>query len=411
MKKRVVITGVGAIASNSIGIDEFWDALKAGKSGIKKITSFDTKQFPTKVAGEITDFNPEKFLDLKQARRMDRFVQFAVSVAKMAVKDSGLNIKEEDSKRIGVITGTATAGQGWVFTQYEIFRSKGYKRLNPFTAASTFPNASSSQISLEFKINGPSETFSTGCASGGIAMGHALELIRNNKIDIAIVVGSEALLYAPIFGTYCVARIMSTKDGSIIKTPAPFDKNRDGMVLAEGAGCIILESLDHAKKRKAQMYAEFIGWGETCDAYHIISTEPHGKEAERAILMAIEDSGIKLDDINYVKMHGIGDSVNDKIETQVMKRVFGKKAYDIPMTSIKSMIGHTQGACSVLETVSTVLAMKNSMIPPTINYETPDPECDLDYVPNNARSYKISCALINTFGFGGKNVSLIIKKI
>lgn len=410
MGKRVVITGVGAIAPNAIGIDEFWDALKTGKSGIKKITSFDTEQFPTKVAGEITNFTPEKFLDLKQARRMDRFVQFAVSVAKMAVKDSGLVIKEEDAKRIGVVTGTATAGQGWVFAQYEIFRSKGYKRLNPFTAASTFPNASSSQISLEFKINGPSETFSTGCASSGIAMGRALELIRNNKIDIAIVVGSEALLYAPIFGTYCIARIMSTKDGNPIKTPAPFDKNRDGMVLAEGAGCVILESLDHAKKRKAPIYAEFVGWGETCDAYHVISTEPQGKEAERAILMAIEDSSIKRDDINYVKMHGIGDPINDKIETQVMKRVFGKKAYDIPATSIKSMIGHTQGACSVLETVSTVLAMKNNMIPPTINYETPDPDCDLDYVPNKARAYEINCALINTFGFGGKNVVLVVKK-
>lgn len=411
MKKQVVITGVGAIAPNGIGIDEFWDALKAGRSGIKKITSFDVEQFPTKIAGEITDFNPEKFLDPKQARRMDRFVQFAVSAAKMAVKDSGLTIREEDPKRVGVVTGTATAGQGWVFSQYEIFRSKGYKKLNPFTAASTFPNASSSQISLEFKINGPSETFSTGCASGGIAMGHALELIRNNKIDIAIVVGSEALLYAPIFGTYCIARVMSTKNGNPIKTPSPFDKNRDGMVLAEGAGCVILESLDHAKKRKASIYAEFAGWGETCDAYHVIATEPQGKEAERAILMAIEDSGIKRESINYVKMHGIGDPLNDKIETQVMKRVFGKKVYDIPVTSIKSMIGHTQGACSVLETVSTVLAMKNSVIPPTINYEIPDPECDLDYVPNKARTCEIKCALINTFGFGGKNVTAIIKNL
>jgi 3-oxoacyl-[acyl-carrier-protein] synthase II len=411
MKKNVMITGIGVISPNGIGKEEFWDSLRNGRTGVKRITSFDTGQFPTKVAGEIQDFDPAKFLDLKQSRRMDRFVQFAVSVAKMAVEDSKLIIGEEDPTRIGVITGTATAGQGWVFVQYEIFRSKGYKRLNPFTAASTFPNASSSQISLEFKINGPSETFSTGCASGGIAMGHALELIRNNKIDIAIVVGSEALLYAPIFGTYCISRIMSTKDGNPIKTPAPFDKNRDGMVLAEGAGCVILESADHAKKRKAPLYAEFIGWGGTCDAYHVISAEPKGGEAERAILMAIEDSGIKRSNINYVKMHGIGDPINDKIETQVIKRVFGKKAYNIPATSIKSMTGHTQGACGVLETVSTVLAMKNKTIPPTINYETPDPECDLDYVPNYARPYDIEHALINTFGFGGKNVVMVLKKV
>jgi 3-oxoacyl-[acyl-carrier-protein] synthase II len=411
MKKRVVITGVGVVAPNGIGKDEFWNALKAGRSGIKNISSFDPESFPTKIAGEVTDFKPGDFIDLKKSRRMDRFVQFAVSVAKMAVRDSGLIIEEENPARIGVITGTATAGQGWVFTQYEIFRSKGYKKLNPFTAASTFPNASSAQVSLEFKINGPSDTFSTGCSSGGIAMGYALELIRNNKIDAAIVIGSEALLYPPIFGTYCIARIMSTKNGNPIKSPAPFDKNRDGMVLAEGAGCVILESLDHAEKRKASIYAEFAGWGETCDAYHIISPEPQGKEAESSILMAIEDAGIKKKDIDYIKTHGIGGPVNDKIETQLIKRIFGKRAYDIPSPSIKSMIGHTQGACSVVETVSTLLAIKNNVIPPTINYETPDPDCDLDYVPNKARSYGIKHALINTFGFGGKNVVLVISSI
>ncbi len=410
MKRRAVITGIGVIAPNGIGNDEFWDALKSGKTGIKRISSFDPESFPTKLAGEITDFKPGDFLDAKKARRMDRFVQFAVSVAKMAVKDSGLLIKEEDPTRIGVVTGTATAGQGWVFTQYEIFRAKGYKKLNPFTAASTFPNSSSSQISLELKIKGPSDTFSTGCASGGIAMGYALELIRKGKIDVAVVVGSEALLYPPIFGTYCIARVMSTMNGPVVKSPAPFDKNRDGMLLAEGAGCIILESLEHAEKRKASIYAEFAGWGETCDAYHIISPDPDAREAERSILMAIKDSGITKNEIDYIKPHGIGDPLNDKIETQLIKRIFGKRAYDIPSPSIKSMIGHTQGACSVIETVSTVLAIKNKITPPTINYRTKDPDCDLDYVPNKARSYDITHALVNTFGFGGKNIAVIIKR-
>lgn len=411
MEKRIVITGVGVIAPNGIGKEQFWDALKKGKSGIRRITTFDPEPFPTKVAGEVTDFKPGDFLDFKKARRMDRFVQFTVSAAKMAVEDSKLEIKNEDPVCVGVVTGTATAGQGWVFTQYEIFKSKGYKKLNPFTAASTFPNASSAQVSLEFKINGPSVTLSSGCASSGMAMGHALELIRNGKIDVAIVVGSEALLYPPIFGTYCVARVMSTKNGNPIKTPAPFDKNRDGMVLAEGAGCIILESLSHAEKRKASIYAELAGWGETCDAYHMISPEPQAREAERSVLMAIKDAGITKTDINYINMHGIGDPVNDKIETQMIKRIFGKQVYSIPASSVKSMIGHTQGACSVIEVVSTVLAMKNNMVLPTINYETPDPDCNLDYVPNKSRSHKTKCALMNTFGFGGKNVAMILKNI
>ena len=410
MRNRVFITGLGVISPNGIGNEKFWDALKQGKSGVKRISAFDPEPFPSQVAGEVTDFKPEEFLDFKKIRRMDRFVQFSVAVAKMAIEDAALKIEAEDRTKIGVITGTATAGQGWVFSQYEIFRSQGYRKLNPFTAASTFPNASSSQISLEFGIHGPSDTFSAGCASGGVAMGYALELIRNGKIDVAIVAGSEALLYPPIFGTYCIARVMSTKNGNPIKTPAPFDKNRDGMVLSEGAGCIILESEEHAMKRKAHFYAEFAGWGETCDAYHIISPEPHGKEAERAIKIAIMDAAITNKDVNYIKMHGIGDPLNDKIETDVVKRVFGKEIYDIPVSSVKSMIGHTQGACALIETVATILAMKNGMVLPTINYETPDPECDLDYVPNIARKYEIKHALVNTFGFGGKNVALIISR-
>ncbi len=410
MKRRAVITGVGVISPNGIGKDKFWDALKSGKSGVKRITAFDPSPFPCQVAGEITDFQPENYLDFKKARRMDRFVQFSVITAKMAIEDAALNIAAiEDRSRIGVVTGTATAGQGWVFAQYEIFRSQGYRKLNPFTAASTFPNASSSQISLEFGLNGPSNTFSSGCASGGMAMGYALELIRNNKIDIAIVVGSEACLYPPIFGTYCIARVLSTKNGASIKTPAPFDKNRDGIVLSEGAGCVVLESEEHAKKRNANVYAELAGWGESCDAYHIISPDPQGKEAERAIRLAIADAEIKNADINFIKMHGIGDPLNDKIETDIVKRIFEKRAYEIPASSLKSMIGHTQGACALIETVATVLAMKNGLVTPTINYETPDPECDLDYVPNKARTHKIKNALLNTFGFGGKNIALILR--
>lgn len=410
MPSKVVITGVGVIAPNGKGKDAFWKSLQSGKSGINAITRFDASEFPTKIAGEVKDFHPGDFLELKQARRMDRYVQFAVSVAKMAVKDAGLIIEEENPERIGVASGTATAGQGWVFTQYEIFKNKGYKRLNPFTAASTFPNASSTQVSLEFKVTGPSTTFSAGCVSGAMAMGYALDAIRQKKIDVAIVVASEALLYAPIFGSYCKARVMSTREGTPVRSPAPFDKNRDGTVLAEGAGCVILESSDHAKERKARVYAELAGYGETCDAYHIIKPDPEGKEAKRAIMLALKDAGASKMSIDFVKAHGVGDPVHDRRETSVIKEIFGKRAYEIPMPSIKAMIGHTQGACAVIETVSTILAMQKNVIPPTINYETPDPDCDLDYVPNEARSYEIGSALINTFGFGGKNTVLLIKR-
>ena len=402
-----MLTGVGVVAPNGIGKDAFWDALKHGKSGIKRISSFDPEPFPTRVAGEILDFSPASFLDPKKVRRMDRFVQFGAVAARMAVQDAGLLLEKEDPDRVGVIAGTATAGQGWVFTQYEIFREKGYKKLNPFTSASTFPNALSAHISLDLGVNGPSDTFSTGCASGSIAIGYALELIRNNKIDIAVVVGSEALLYAPIFASYAIAGVMSTRNEN---TPSPFDKDRDGIVLAEGSGCVVLESLDHARERGASAYVELAGWGETCDAYHIISQRPDGAQAARAIAMAITDAQIDKDSIDYIKMHGAGDIFNDKIETQTVKDVFGKRSFDIPCSSIKSMIGHTQGASGVIEAVAVALAIKNGVVPPTINYHTEDPDCDLDYVPNKARPRAIKHSLLNTFGFGGKNVAIILKE-
>ncbi|MFH1664810.1 MAG: beta-ketoacyl-[acyl-carrier-protein] synthase family protein [Candidatus Omnitrophota bacterium] len=409
--RKTVITGVGVISPNGIGKTQFWEAIKTGKSGISKITGFDPSQFPTKVAGEVKDFVPEDFFDHKKVRRMDRFVQFAMAVAKMAIEDSSLKLNREDHLRIGVVAGTATGGQGWVFEQYKIFCSKGYKRLNPFTAVSTFPNAASSQISVEYKLKGPSITISTGCASGGMALGYGAEMIRSGKVDIVIAVGSEALLYAPIFGTYCKTGVMSVRDEEPVRTPKPFDRGRDGIVLGEGAGAVILESAGHALDRKARIYAELAGWGETCDGYHMITPDPKGLQAERAIEMALEQSGAGRSGIDYVKTHGVGGVLNDKIETDISKRIFGKRAYAIPSSSIKSMIGHMQGAAGIVETIAGLLAMENDTAPPTINYEDPDPECDLDYVPNKARNMKIGNMLSLSFGFGGKNTALVLRKI
>lgn len=409
-KRRVVITGVGLVTPLGTSKEEFWDSLHQGRTGVKKITSFDPTGFPTQLAGEVQDFDPSAFIDLKKARRMDRFVQFAVASAKMAVADADIDIQRENREKIGVFAGTATAGQGWVFRQYEVFQEKGFEGLNPFTAASTFPNAASTHVSLEFRLTGISDTVSSGCASSSAAIGLAFDAIRTGKMDAMFVVGSEAPLYAPIFGAYCAARLMSRLNGSIPQAPRPFDKNRDGIVLGEGGGAVILEELEHALNRGAHIYGEIIGWASTCDAYNMIGYDPEGTQFIRAIQLAIESASISPSDISYIKAHGSGEPITDKIETKVIKAVFGKRAYEVPMSSVKSMIGHTQGASGVIELIATLLAMEASRVPPTINYETFDPECDLDYVPNVSRDRDIDVVLSNVMGFGGKNVSILVKK-
>ena len=408
--KRIVITGIGIIAPNGIGKEPFWRSLVEGISGIKKISSFDTTLFPCTVAGEIPNFNPADFIESKKIKRLDRFVQLALSATKLALADAKLDINATAKERIGVACGTATAGQGWVFEQYEIFREKGYKRLSPFTAASTFPNASSASISIEVGATGPSVTFSSGCASGAEAIGYAMDLLRTGRVDIMIVSASEALLYPPIFGSYCATNLLTKLNGMPISTPRPFDKTRDGIVLSEVAGTLILETLDSATRRSASIYAEIIGYGETCDAFHPIAQDPLGTQATRAMELALVEADIPITDVNYVKLHGTGDPSLDLIETKALKKLFGKQAHQIPMSSIKSMIGHTQGACGTIELAACSLAVSTDVIPPTINYSTPDPDCDLMYCPNKAVRTRVNIALANTFGFGGKNVAIVLSK-
>lgn len=408
--RRVVITGLGVIAPNGIGKDAFWKALREGRSGINKITSFDISSYPTKVAGEIKDFDPTDYVSPKNAKRMDKSSQLGVATALMAVEDANLEITCEDIERIGVVVGTAVGGQGWAFEQYSIFLEKGFRRINPFTATATFPNAISAQISIELGVRGASDTISSGCASSAAAIRYAFDRIRKKEADIMIAGGSEAIINPAIFGTFCAVRIMSTLNSDPLMTPRPFDKMRDGIVLGDGAGMLILEDAEHAIKRGAHIYAEIVGWGATCDAYHMMALRPDGKDAIRAVLQALEYADLKPQDISYIKMHGDGSVLNDKIETFIVKEVFGNFAYEIPKSSIKSMIGHTQGASGAIETVACALAINNNLIPPTINYEYPDPECDLDFVPNEALEYEADVAMVNTFGFGGKNVSLILKR-
>ena len=409
MRRRVVITGLGVIAPNGVGKRAFWDALKQGRSGIRRITRFNPEIFPTQFAGE-SDFDPAKFISAKQMRRMDRTSHLAVSAAKMGIEDSGLDIQKEDPERIGVMIGTAMAGHGMILEQHKVFMEKGPMRIGTFTAIASFPDAPSSQISIELGINGPSFSIATACSSASDAMGYAFNAIRNKELDIIIMGGSDAPVFPPILGAFCVLRALSTRNNAPEKASRPFDNSRDGFVLGEGAGILILEELGHALKRGAHIYGEIAGFGMTCDAYHMTKPEPSGRHAIRALRQALSDANIKPKDIEYVNAHGTSTPLNDKNETFILKQIFGDHAYKLAVSSIKSMIGHLIGAAGSVELIGGLMALEEGIIPPTINYEIPDPDCDLDYVPNKARKADIKVFLKNSFGFGGKNSALVVKK-
>ncbi len=410
-KRRVVVTGIGVIASNGIGKDAFWKALESGKSGISTITSFDASSFTTHFAGEIRNFNPEEFVLKKNLRRMDRTSQLAVAAAKMAVQDADLDPRLNGRERTGVMIGTAMAGHGYIMKHYEEFLKTGPSRVSPFIALASFPDACASQISIELGVTGPSFSIATACSSASDAIGYAWEAIRSNTVDFIIMGGAEAGIYPGVLAAFCAARALSQRNNEPEKACRPFNLDRDGFVLGEGAGMLVLEEYEHALKRGAHIYAEILGHGMTCDAYHMTSPDPEGKEAIRAMEIAMRNANVTPDEIDYINAHGTSTPMNDKTETMIIKKIFGKRAYQIPISATKSMIGHLIGAAGSVELIATLLAMEYSMIPPTINYEVPDPECDLDYVPNKARPAKIRTAMKNSFGFGGKNSILIVRKV
>ncbi|MBI1978074.1 MAG: beta-ketoacyl-ACP synthase II [Candidatus Omnitrophica bacterium] len=410
-KRRVVVTGVGVIASNGIGKQNFWEAIKNGKSGVSTITSFDPSAFATHFAGEIKNFNPEQWIIKKNLRRMDRTSQLAVAAAKMAVEDAHLDPHANGRERTGVMIGTAMAGHGYIMKHYEEFLKTGPNRVSPFIALASFPDACASQVSIELGVTGPSFSIATACSSASDAIGYAWEAIRSNTVDFIIMGGAEAGIYPGVLAAFCAARALSTRNNEPAKACRPFNLDRDGFVLGEGAGMLVLEEYEHAKKRGAHIYAEILGHGMTCDAYHMTSPEPEGKEAIRAMQIAMKNAGVTPDEIDYINAHGTSTPLNDKTETMIIKKVFGKRAYQIPISATKSMIGHLIGAAGSVELIATLLAMEHEVIPPTINYEVPDPECDLDYVPNRARPAKVRTAMKNSFGFGGKNSILIVRKV
>lgn len=409
--KRVVVTGIGAVSPVGKSAEESWEAVINGKSGIGKLTRVDSDLFPVKVAAEVIDFDIEDYIERKEARKMDRFTHFALASSIMAMKDAGLEkLDEALSLRTGVWIGSGIGGMETHEKQYEIFKERGYRRVSPFFVPMMIPDMASGQVSIHFGAKAINSCTVTACASGTNSIGDAFEVIRRGEADVMITGGAEA----PIT-TMAVAGFCSNKALSLNPVPAeasrPFDANRDGFIMGEGAGIIILEEYDHAVARGAKIYAELIGYGSTGDAFHITAPAEKGEGAARAMVQALEQGGIAPDKIDYINAHGTSTPYNDQFETMAAKTVFGDHAYKLAMSSTKSMTGHLLGAAGGLEAIFTVMALQEGILPPTMNYETPDPICDLDYVPNKARKVDIEYAMSNSLGFGGHNASLVFKKI
>lgn len=409
-KLRVVITGLGIVAPNGIGKNEFWQANIKGRSGVDKITSFDVSKLGSKIAAEIKNFDPLKYIPKEITKKVDRFVHLGLSAAKMALEDSGLELEKEDRNRIGVIIGSGLGGVLFHEAQLLLGYEKGLHRLNPLCVPRISPNAVSSHIAIQFKLFGPNLVISNACASGTNAIGEAFRKIQNDEIDVCVTGGTEAPLTAFNFGAYDAMHILSKRNDSPQEASRPFDEERDGFVMGEGAGIIILEDLEHALKRNAHIYAEIIGYASNSGAYHMVLPHPTGEDAAEAMSYVLRDAQLKPKEIDYINAHGTSTPVNDIVETLAIKKVFDKYAYKIPVSSTKSMIGHSLGAAGAIEALVCTLAIEHDLIPPTINYKYQDPNCDLDYVPNMARQAKIKYCLSNSFGFGSNNACIVFSK-
>ncbi len=409
MMRRVVITGMGAVTPLAADLKSTWDRLLAGKSGIGPITLVDTTEFKVKFGGEVKNWQPEKFFDSKTCRRMDRFAQFAIVAALEAWKDAGIDVAKEDPFRCGAIIGNGIGG----LTEYEEQHTKflqggGPRGVSPFVIPKMMPNAAPGNITIHLGLAGPSRAVSTACASAGDAIADALRTLQLDEADLMVTGGTEAAITYMGLGGFISARALSTRNDNPQAASRPFDKDRDGFVLAEGAGILVIEELEHAKKRGARIYAELLGTGNTSDAHNITAPHPEGVGAARAMQLALKDARLNPSDIDYVNAHGTSTELGDAAETLALKRVFGVNAKKLAISSTKSMIGHLLGASGGVELIATVMSIKDGVVHPTINLDTPDPACDLDYVPKNARKMPVRYALSNSFGFGGHNASLVV---
>jgi len=411
-RRRIVVTGLGLVSPVGIGVDESWSALVAGRSGVGPITLFDASSFPTRIAGEVKGFDPTKFMDRKEARRNDRFIQFALAAAEMAMKDSGLDMAREDAERVGCIVGAGIGGLGTIEEEHKTFLEKGVRKIGPFFIPSLIINLGAGQISIRYGMKGPNFSPVSACATANHSIGDAAIYIERGMADVMVTGGCEATITPLGIGGFCAARALSERNDAPEKASRPFDKGRDGFVAGEGSGILILEEYERARKRGARIYCEVAGYGATADANHITSPAPRGEGGQRAMKMALRDAGVSPEQVGYINTHGTSTPQGDIAECQAINDVFGEHARKkLMVSSTKSMTGHLLGAAGGLEGVVTALAIARGVLPPTINVEEQDPECQLDVIPNTAREHRVDVALSNSFGFGGTNAVLLMKRV
>ncbi len=406
--RRVVVTGMGAMTPLGLTLEETWEGLLAGRSGVGPITQFDASGLPVRIAGELKDFDPTRYINFKAARRIARCSQVAIAMAQAALADAGFSLPLADEERVGVLVGSAVGGLDRAIAGVDTFRAKGLARISPFIITSSLANMPSHHVSHWAGAKGPISTVVSACATGTQAVGEAAEIIRRGAADVVICGGVEALIhFAPITG-FCAMRALSSRNDEPERASRPFDAERDGFVYSEGGALLVLEALEHARARGARIRAEMLGHASSSDAFHVAQPDPEGMGASRAMRWALDDAGLTPDDVGYINAHGSSTPISDPIETRAIKRVFGERAYEIPISSTKSMIGHAMGGAGAIEAVACVMTVEQGIIHPTINLETPDPECDLDYVPEGARKADVRFALSNSFGLGGQNACLVL---
>ncbi|PLX90742.1 MAG: beta-ketoacyl-[acyl-carrier-protein] synthase II [Desulfuromonas sp.] len=409
--RRVVVTGVGVVSSLGTGVDKNWDALMAGQSGIDRISKFDPSDLPTQIAGEVKDFNAEDYIDKKEIKKMDLFIQYGLAASEMALNDSGLEITEENAERVGVLVGSGLGGLPTIEKYHSAMLERGYKKITPFFIPMLIINLAPGHISMRFGAKGPNISPVSACASGTHSIGDAYHTIARGDADAMFAGGTESTITPLGIGGFNVMKALSTRNDEPQGASRPFEKNRDGFVMAEGAGIMVLEEYEQAKKRGAKIYCEVVGYGASADAFHLTQPAPGGEGAARCIKMAMKGAGLNPEDVDYINAHGTSTHFNDLYETMAVKSVLGDHAKQIMISSTKSMTGHGLGAAGGIEAVYCALAMDRGSVPPTINYVEPDPECDLDYVPNEARQAEVAVALSNSFGFGGTNATLAFRKV
>ncbi len=409
-KRRIVVTGLGLLTPLGIGVEKSWEGLVQGRSGIRRITHFDPAAFATQIAGEVEGFNPEDYIEPKEIKKMDRFIHFGVAAATMAVEDSQLKIDQGNAERVGVYVGAGMGGLSTIEHYHKVLLERGPRRITPFFIPMLIINLAAGQISIRFGAKGPNVAPATACATGSHSIGEAFKVIQRGDADVMIAGGTESVITTMGIGGFNAMKALSTRNDEPEKASRPFDRDRDGFVMGEGAGILVIEELNHALERKARIYAELTGYGLTADAYHITSPAPEGEGAARCMAIALRDAGVEPGEVDYINAHGTSTKYGDELETSAIKTVFGEHAYKLAVSSTKSMTGHLLGAAGGVEAVVCCLSIKDGIIPPTINLDNPDPECDLDFVPHTARRKEVRCSMSNSFGFGGTNACLIFKK-